>query len=86
VRICECGHGETDHGDGDSNECDGWPRCGCKAYLPAAIVPLKRLRELEWSWQKDDVDYCPACGCAKLAGHGPECWLAALIREASDGP
>jgi exonuclease VII small subunit len=43
------------------------------------LVPLERLREIEWSGDEDGWPSCPACGGLQGCAHKPDCWLAAAI-------
>jgi len=43
------------------------------------LVPLERLREIEWSGDEDGWPSCPACGGLQGCAHKPDCWLGKLI-------
>lgn len=43
-----------------------------------ALVPLDKLREIEWVFIPDGTS-CPVCLQRNFDGHAPDCWLASLI-------
>jgi len=55
------------------------------------LVPLERLREIEWAWHHceetgEEWQQCPVCGgYEKGSGHGPHCWLSAAIAGKETG-
>ncbi|MFA5054112.1 MAG: hypothetical protein WC565_08630, partial [Parcubacteria group bacterium] len=45
------------------------------------LVPVERLREIEWSANEDGWPACPACGGLEGCAHKPDCWLGAILKN-----
>jgi hypothetical protein len=51
------------------------------------LVPVERLREIEWQENDTSVnepDSCPACKRYRDRCHAPDCWLGNALRDAEN--
>lgn len=60
-----------------------------EAHTKFAVVEREKLQAIEWSVDGAGYDdrkgFCPNCMNHKEVGHAAGCWLAAALKEESDG-